>query len=221
MGPTMGPTMRPTTGTLFLLLVSIFSLPSCFHVKYNCYALSFHFFSAVLSFNCFGLFWTSIGCEESFTMDAKMWGSEITRSQMLQTTSQLEALQQVLHEPKEVDIKLVPEVHRSLSLVEEQDIASKLAFLSATTPSNLEVMAICFEEDSRGEDATIRLASNAGVSPTTTENFGKLAEILMLAASRRMPLSNLPERYQLTSYRTSKARQCPCSFSTHNPHGFG
>ena len=107
-------------------------------------------------------------------MDVKMWDSEITRSQMLDTIGALQVLQKVPHKPRENPIKLVPEVHRSLSLVEEQDITSKLAFLSSTSPSNLEVMAVCFEEDPKGDGAIIRLASNTGVplwSQMGSENF--------------------------------------------------
>ena len=122
--------------------------------------------------------------EGSHEMDVKMWDSEITRSQMLDTIGALQVLQKVPHKPRENPIKLVPEVHRSLSLVEEQDITSKLAFLSSTSPSNLEVMAVCFEEGPKGDGAIIRLASNTGVPPVVTDGFRKLSKILMKAASR-------------------------------------
>lgn len=71
-----------------------------------------------------------------------------------------------------------------LSVAREREIASNLAFLSATTDNGLKVMAVCVEEHSNGEGITIRIASNTGDLSAVTSGFAMLARILEQAARR-------------------------------------
>lgn len=73
--------------------------------------------------------------------------------------------------------------HR-LSVSREQEIASNLAFLSATTDDSLRVMAVCVEERLDGRGCTIRLASNTGDLTALTSGMRSLANVLERAARR-------------------------------------
>jgi hypothetical protein len=94
-------------------------------------------------------------------MEAAMWGGAITRLQLQQTISRLQKLDEL-----------------------PEEIASNLAFLSATTDESLKVMAVCVEEHYNGEGITIRIASNTGVLSAVIQEFMMLAKILEQAARR-------------------------------------
>lgn len=123
-----------------------------------------------------------------------MWDSEITRSEFQQTIDKLHQIRNIPHEPRENIMKAVSEASHCLSLLEEEAITSKLAFISATSAKALEVTAVCFEEDSSGNGATIRIASNTGVPSQMLSGFKKLADILM-GAYRRSKFANLFATY--------------------------
>lgn len=71
-----------------------------------------------------------------------------------------------------------------LSVSREQEIASNLAFLSATTENGLRVRAVCVEERADGRGATIRIASNTGDLTDLTSGIRKLTKLLEQAARR-------------------------------------
>jgi hypothetical protein len=117
-------------------------------------------------------------------MEATMWGGAITRPQLQQTISQLRKLDELPEVPCENLV--VPEVDqtRHLRISREKEIASNLAFLSATSDESLKVMAVCVEEHYNGEGTTIWIASNDGDLSAAIREFMTLAKILEQAARR-------------------------------------
>lgn len=113
-----------------------------------------------------------------------MWGGAITREQLRQTISRLRTLNEVPEMPKENILVSGIDSTRCLSISRENEIASSLAFLSATTDDSLKVMAVCIEEHSNGEGVTIRVASNTGDLSTVTSGFKILAKVLEQTARR-------------------------------------
>ena len=85
------------------------------------------------------------------------------RLQLQQTISRLRKLDKLLEVPRE-NLAKIPEGDqtRRLSISREKEIASNLAFLSATTDKSLKVMAVCVKEHYNGEGITIRIALNTG-----------------------------------------------------------
>ncbi|KFY04962.1 hypothetical protein O988_00372 [Pseudogymnoascus sp. VKM F-3808] len=113
-----------------------------------------------------------------------MWGGAVTRSQFQQTISNLRELDEVPEVPVENLVVLEEDSTRHLSVAREKEIASNLAFLSATSDNSLKVMAVCVEENNNGEGVTIRIASNTGDLSGVTRGFTLLATILEQAARR-------------------------------------
>jgi len=113
-----------------------------------------------------------------------MWASAISRQELWQSISHLRKLTEVPEPPSEN--ALLPEVDstRRLSIEREREIASNLAFLSATSDDSHKVMAVCVEEHSSGEGATIRIASNTGELEAVESGFTVLAKLLEQAARR-------------------------------------
>ncbi|TVY14781.1 hypothetical protein LARI1_G007475 [Lachnellula arida] len=118
-----------------------------------------------------------------------MWESAITQQQLRQSISRLRKLNEVPEPPRE-NI-LIPDVGSThdLSIERENEIASNLAFLSATSDNNQKVMAVCVEEHTTGEGITIRIASNSGDLSEVTSGFRMLATVLEQAAQRENPRS--------------------------------
>jgi hypothetical protein len=113
-----------------------------------------------------------------------MWGSGITRQQLRQSISGLRQLNEVPEPPREHHLALAPDATRHLSAQRENEIASNLAFLSATSDDNQKVRAVCVEEQPSGEGITIRIASNSGDLSDVSSGFQGLAAILEQAAQR-------------------------------------
>jgi hypothetical protein len=113
-----------------------------------------------------------------------LWGSKITRSQLQQSISNLRQLDELPKIPRENLVNLDIDPTRQLSVVREREIASNLAFLSATSDDSLKVMAICVEEHRNGKGITIRVASNTGDLLAVIRGFVKLARVLEYAARR-------------------------------------
>jgi hypothetical protein len=116
--------------------------------------------------------------------ETTMWGGVVTRSQFQQTISNLWELNEVPEVPVENLVVLEEDSTRRLSIAREKEIASNLAFLSATSDNSLKVMAVCVEENNNGEGVTIRIASNTGDLSAVTSGFTMLATILEQAARR-------------------------------------
>lgn len=113
-----------------------------------------------------------------------MWESAVTRQQLRQSISRLRQLNEVPELPREN--VLAPEIdsRRRLSIERENEIVGNLAFLSAISDDNQNVMAVCVEEHTNGEGTTIRIASNSGDISEVTNGFKMLATILEKAARR-------------------------------------
>ncbi|KAG9227964.1 hypothetical protein BJ875DRAFT_530805 [Amylocarpus encephaloides] len=112
-----------------------------------------------------------------------MWGSSTTWAQLQRSINQLATLNRVPEPPKENTLLLRQSTYR-LSIVRENEIASNLAFLSATSDDSLKVMAVCVEELVNGTGVTIRIASNSGDLFRVTSGFKILASSLEQAARR-------------------------------------
>ncbi|OBT81073.1 hypothetical protein VE02_10304 [Pseudogymnoascus sp. 03VT05] len=120
-----------------------------------------------------------------------MWGGATTRSQLRQSIDSLYTQYEVPESPtknpinSETASKLIGDQSRRLNFSQEKDIASNLAFLSATSDDSFKIMAVCVEEHSNGEGITIRIASNSGDLSVVKAGFIKVGEILEQAARRR------------------------------------
>ena len=126
-------------------------------------------------------------------MEAAMWGGAITRLQLQQTISRLRKLDELPEGPRENLAVPEGDQTRRLSISREKEIASNLAFLSATSNESLKVMAICVEEHCNGEGITIRVASNTGDLSAVVREFVTLAKILEQAAQRGRYPDQVPE----------------------------
>jgi hypothetical protein len=124
-----------------------------------------------------------------------LWGSNITRSQLQQSISNLRKLDELPEIPKENHVNLLVDPIRRLSVVREREVACKLASLSATLDDSLKVIAVCVEEHCTGTGITIRVASNTGDLSVTTSGLVKLASELEHARRRGKAINLL-----LTSY---------------------
>ena len=113
-----------------------------------------------------------------------LWGSKVTRSQLQQSISKLQQLDELPDIPKENIVNPEIDPTRQLSVLREKEIACNLAFLSATSDNSLKVMAVCVEEYRNGKGIIIRVASNTGDLGMVTEGFIKLAKVLEHAAQR-------------------------------------
>lgn len=113
-----------------------------------------------------------------------MWMSSITPEELRQSISSLKQLSEVPGPPKEHDLVLDAGSAHHLSIERENEIASNLAFLAATSDDIQKVMAVCIEEHRNGEGITIQVASNSGDLSEVTAGFGKLGLILEKAARR-------------------------------------
>jgi hypothetical protein len=124
-----------------------------------------------------------------------LWGSRITRSELQQSISNLQQLDELPEIPRKNHISLAIDPTRKLSVVREREIACNLAFLSATSDNSLKVMAVCVEEHRNGKGITIRVASNTGDLSTVTVGFVKLARALENAAQRGWAVNLLSRLY--------------------------
>ena len=73
--------------------------------------------------------------------------------------------------PKENALHSGIHTTRRMSISREKEIASNLAFLSATSDDCLKMMAVCVEEHRNGEGTTIRITSNTGDLSEVTNGF--------------------------------------------------
>jgi hypothetical protein len=101
-----------------------------------------------------------------------------------QSISNLQQLDKLPEIPRENLVNLDIDPTRQLSVVREREIASNLAFLSATSDDSLKVMAICVKEHRNRKGITIRVASNTGDLSAVTRGFVKLARVLEYTARR-------------------------------------
>ncbi|TVY31847.1 hypothetical protein LSUB1_G008297 [Lachnellula subtilissima] len=125
------------------------------------------------------------------TFITTMWGSATSRQQLQQAITRLRRLNEVPELPEEnLLISGANSTSHSLSISRENEIASNLAFLSATSDDSLKVMAVCIEEHRGGDRTTIRIASNTGDLSAVTNGFRMLAQILEEAAWRGNPKSD-------------------------------
>jgi hypothetical protein len=95
-----------------------------------------------------------------------------------QSISNLRQLDELPEIPRENLVNLDIDPTCQLSVVWEREIASNLAFLSATSDDSLKVMAICIEEHCNRKGITIRVVSNTGDLSAVTRSFVKLARVL-------------------------------------------
>ena len=91
-----------------------------------------------------------------------MWNSSVTREHFLQKISLLAILAFVRDHPKQYVLILPLGWRSSLTIEQEQEIVSNLAFLSSRSKNSKRVVAIGIEEDHNGQGMVIRMAVNGG-----------------------------------------------------------
>jgi hypothetical protein len=122
-------------------------------------------------------------------MEKPIWGGGITRRELLQSISLLRILNEVPEPPSQNVPSSENDSTRCLNVFREKKIASNLAFLSATSYNNKEIMAVCVEEHRNGHEITIRVASNTGDLSRVIAGLQKLARVLEQASQRSRCLS--------------------------------
>jgi hypothetical protein len=127
-----------------------------------------------------------------------MWSGATTRAQLQQSIHNLWRLSEVPQAPEENCLFNEQPSKYHLSILREQEIASNLAFLSATTDEGLRVMAVCLEERPDGRGITIRIASNTRDLTALTSGMRRLADVLEQAARRGQYLLELNYEAGLT-----------------------
>jgi len=115
-----------------------------------------------------------------------MWGSSITREQLLQKLSLLAMLESVRDVPKEHILVSRPDRGSSITLDQEREIASNLVFLSSRSKNSKRVIAIGIEEDRDGQGMVIRMAVNGDDKdiPHLQEGLKQISTILEQVSRR-------------------------------------
>lgn len=116
-----------------------------------------------------------------------MWGSSITREQLMRGISLFRSEVEVPELPSEHYTGSGDAASHCMRISQEKEIASHLAFISATEWSKVDVMGVCIEEHTNRRECTIRLASNAGDKGILSEvvhGFKQVARILEQASRR-------------------------------------
>jgi hypothetical protein len=91
-----------------------------------------------------------------------MWGGGITREQLLQRLTLLAMLEPVWGGPKEHTLTLRADHESSLTLDQEREIVSNLAFLASCSKNSKRVIVIGIEEDHNSEGMVLCMAINGG-----------------------------------------------------------
>jgi hypothetical protein len=109
-----------------------------------------------------------------------MWNSTVTREHLLQKISLLSILESVRDHPKQHMLISPPGWSSSLTIEQEREIVSNLAFLSSRSKNSKRVVAIGIEEDHDGQGMVIRMAVNGGDKdiPHTEEGLQQISRIL-------------------------------------------
>lgn len=107
-----------------------------------------------------------------------MWGGSITREYLLRKISLLAMLGLVGEDPKEYELVSRPDRVSSLTVDQEGEIVSNLAFLSSRRKDSKMVIAIGIEEDRDGQGMTIRMAVNGDHPVYVKEGLARISAIL-------------------------------------------
>lgn len=110
-----------------------------------------------------------------------MWGSHVTRKQLRNTVNGMHGIP---GPPEERRLRAAADPMHQLPIDRESEIASNLAFLSATSDDNTQIMTVCLEEHTSRIGMTIRLAANTAVLEEVVDGFKSLTRILEGAAQR-------------------------------------
>jgi hypothetical protein len=115
-----------------------------------------------------------------------MWNSSVTREHLLQKISLLAILGSVRDHPKQHVLISPPGWRSSLTIEQEGEIISNLAFLSSRSKNSKRVVAIGIEEDHDGQGMVIRMAVNGGDKdiPYTKEGLKQISRLLEQASRR-------------------------------------
>jgi hypothetical protein len=136
-----------------------------------------------------------------------MWNSSVIREQILQKISLLAILESVRDHPKQHTLISPPGRRSSLTIEQEREIVSNLAFLSSRSKNSKRVVAIGIEEDHDGQGMVIRLAVNGGDKDIShTEEGLKQISILLEQASRRGKVQSVDLLLLLIFNRATRGR---------------
>jgi hypothetical protein len=107
-----------------------------------------------------------------------MWGSNVTREHILQKITLLAMLGGVREGTKEHE--LIPRPGRAsyLTIEQEGEIVSNLAFLASRRKNSKAVVAITIKEDEDGQGMTIRIAVNGDSVVHLKEGLVQISEML-------------------------------------------
>jgi hypothetical protein len=111
------------------------------------------------------------------------WGN-VPRKRLMENITLLWTLNMIIEPPRENVLRDDKNNWRQLPIGREKTVADLLAFLSATTDDNCNIMAVCIEESPDRNHLTIRMASNTGDCLAVKDGFDKMVRILETAHSR-------------------------------------
>jgi hypothetical protein len=113
-----------------------------------------------------------------------MWGSNVSHEQLLQKISLLAMLGPIREEPKGHCLVSREDKAYSLTVEQEREIITNLAFLSYRRKDSQNVTAICIKEDGDGQGLVVRLAVNGGAIAHVEEGLRRICEMLERASQR-------------------------------------
>lgn len=119
-----------------------------------------------------------MGHEFTAGLEPGIWSSGVTREELQKCLTCLQKRNPHPQCPGENPIPLESNSTYSLNVQQECQIASTLAFLSATTDDCEKVMAVCIEDYHDSGGTTVRIASNSGDLTGIVNGFTRLAQIL-------------------------------------------
>jgi hypothetical protein len=117
-----------------------------------------------------------------------IWGSGISREQLLQKISLLAMLGGVREGLREHVLVSASSSKHILTVEQEAEIANNLAFLSRRRHDPRSVAAVAIEENEDGQGMTVRLCVNGETTLGVEEGLKEICRTLEQISQQRMPL---------------------------------
>lgn len=139
-----------------------------------------------------------------------MWGSGISRDQMLQKISLLAMLGGVREGLRAHTFATPLATERILTIEQEAEITSNLAFLCRRRHDPKSVAAVSIEEDKHGQGMVVRLCVNGDRLSSVEEGLNDICRMLQEISQRRMfPQQRYCYQVIITGAHNSQRTQKP------------
>jgi hypothetical protein len=134
-----------------------------------------------------------------------MWGSGISRDQLLQKISLLAMLGGVRDGLQAHSLTTSGDIEHGLTIEQEAEIAGNLAFLSRRRHDPKSVAAISIEQDGHGQGMIVRLCVNGGILSGVEEGLKQICALLEEISRCRKSLLKTNYKYAYTMKRIRRA----------------